>query len=114
MDDDASVESFLDMLFIFKQKDYSAAFQGILYALMYYKLHDCQQIYIGYHHAKKMKDGISYLNEGQPIPVELLLLFEKRLSMLVSDLIYKNPTFTQSENEYAYEYSVYAELMGID
>ena len=45
---------------------------------------------------------------------ELLLLFEKRLSMLVSDLIYKNPTFTQSENEYAYEYSVYAELMGID
>ena len=114
MDDDAGVESFLDMLFIFKQKDYSAAFQGILYALMYYKLHHCAQIYVGYHHAKNMKDGISYLNDGQPIPVELLLLFEKRLSMLVSDLIYKNPTFTQSENEYAYEFSVYAELMGID
>jgi ATP-dependent helicase/DNAse subunit B len=109
-----SIHAFLDTLFIFKQKDYSAAFQGILYALMYYKLHDCQQIYIGYHHAKKMKEGISYLNEQQPIPVELLLHFEKRLAELVSDIIYKNPVFLQSENENAYQYSVYAELLGID
>ena len=109
-----SIHAFLDTLFIFKQKDYSAAFQGILYALMYYKLHDCQQIYIGYHYAKKMKEGISYLNEQQPIPVELLLHFEKRLAELVSDIIYKNPVFVQSENENAYQYSVYAELLGID
>ena len=37
MDNEESIRSFLDTLFIFKQKDYSAAFQGILYALMYYK-----------------------------------------------------------------------------
>lgn len=114
MENEDSIHAFLDMLFIFKQKDYSAAFQGILYALMYYKLFDCRQIYIGYHHAKKMKEGISYLNEQQPIPVELLLHFEKRLTALVSDIIYKNPVFLQSDNENAYQYSVYAELLGID
>lgn len=114
MEQEESIHAFLDTLFIFKQKDYSAAFQGILYALMYYKLYGCQQIYIGYHHAKKMKEGISYLNEQQPIPVELLLHFEKRLAALVSDIIYKNPVFLQSENENAYQYSVYTELLGID
>ena len=30
---------------------------------------------------------------------------------LVSDIIYKNPVFVQSENENAYQYSVYAELL---
>ena len=39
---------------------------------------------------------------------------EKRLAELVSDIIYKNPVFLQSENENAYQYSVYAELLGID
>ncbi len=109
-----SMSSFLDTLFIFKQKDYGAAFQGILYALMYHKLYGCNKIYVGYHHAKKMKDGISYLNEQQPIPVELLIRFEERLSALVSDIIYKNPDFAQSENETAYQYSVYADLLGMD
>lgn len=109
-----SMSSFLDTLFIFKQKDYGAAFQGILYALMYHKLYGCNKIYVGYHHAKKMKDGISYLNEQQPIPVELLIRFEERLSALVSDIIYKNPDFAQSENETSYQYSVYADLLGMD
>ncbi|MDB5227150.1 MAG: hypothetical protein JWN78_1343 [Bacteroidota bacterium] len=105
-------QPFLDSMFIFKQKDYSAIFQGILYALMYYKLHDCGEIYVGYHHAKKMKEGISYLNDAQPIPVELLLSFEKRLSQLVSEIIY-NDEFIQTNNEDAYVYSPYADLLGI-
>jgi len=113
-DNEESIESFLDTLFIFSKKDFSAAFQGILYALMYYKLHNCHEIYIGFHHAKNMKDGIAYLNEQQPIPINLLLLFEKRLSLLVSDIIYKEDSFIQSTNEDAYEYSVYAEILGID
>lgn len=113
-DDDESIQSFLDSLFIFDKKDYSAAFQGILYALMYYKLYNCTEIYVGYHHAKKMKDGISYLNEQQLIPVELLLHFEKRLSLLVSSILYKDSFFTQSENENAYQYSVYGDLLGLD
>ena len=80
---------------------------------MYYKLHNCTEIYVGYHHAKKMKDGITYLNEGQAIPLKILLQFEKRLSQLVSDIIYKNSFFTQTDNENAYQYSVYADLLGI-
>ena len=111
--DEENIDAFLDTLFILKQKDYSATFQGILYALMYYKLHNCTEIYVGYHHAKKMKDGITYLNEGQAIPMEILLQFEKRLSKLVSDIIYKDPFFTQTDNENAYQYSVYADLLGI-
>ncbi len=113
-DSDEFIDAFLDLLFIFKQKDYSATFQGILYALMYYKLHDCDEIYVGYHHAKKMKEGITYLNEGQPISMQVLLQFEKRLSQLVSDISYKNPLFTQTDNEYAYQYSVYASLLGLE
>ena len=60
-----------------------------------------------------MKDGITYLNEGQAIPLKILLQFEKRLSQLVSDIIYKNSFFTQTDNENAYQYSVYADLLGI-
>ena len=113
-DNTESIESFLDTLFIFGKKDFSAAFQGILYALMYYKLHNCHEIYIGFHHAKNMKGGIAYLNEQQPISMNLLLSFEKRLSTLVSDIIYKEDYFLQSTNEDAYQYSVYANLLGID
>jgi Fe-S-cluster formation regulator IscX/YfhJ len=113
-DNTESIESFLDTLFIFGKKDFSATFQGILYALMYYKLHNCREIYIGFHHAKNMKDGIAYLNEQQPISMNLLLSFEKRLSTLVSDIIYKDDYFLQSTNEDAYQYSVYANLLGID
>jgi CRISPR/Cas system-associated exonuclease Cas4 (RecB family) len=112
-DDDESIQAFLDSLFIFDKKDYSAAFQGILYALMYYKLYNCSEIYVGYHHAKKMKNGITYLNEEQPIPIKLLLHFEKRLSGLVSDIVYKESHFIQTENENAYQYSVYSDLLGI-
>lgn len=111
--DEKNVKDFLDQLFIFKKKDYSVAFQGILYALMYYKLYNCTKIYVGYHHAKKMKNGMTYLNEGQYIPIEILLKFEERLSILVSDIIYKEPTFTQSANEEAYKYSAYADLLGV-
>lgn len=112
-DDTESIQAFLDSIFIFDKKDYSAAFQGILYALMYYKLFNCSEIYVGYHHAKKMKNGISYLNDGQPIPTTLLLHFEKRLAALVSNIIYKDSYFTQTENENAYQYSVYSDLLGI-
>jgi len=107
-------DTFLDTLFVFEKKDFSATFQGILYALIYYKLYDCHEIYVGFHHAKNMKDGISYLNDEQTIPVELLLQFEKRLSKLVSDIIYKEKSFTQSANENAYQYSVYADMLGMD
>lgn len=113
MDNEESINKFLDTLFIFKNKDYSATFQGILYALMYYKLFDCKEIYVGYHHAKKMKDGITYLNNQEPIPVELLLHFETRLSKLVSEIIYKEPYFTQTKNEKSYAFSPYADLLGM-
>jgi hypothetical protein len=111
---DESIAIFLDSLFLYTNKDYSAAFQGLLYALMYYKLYHCTEIYVGYHHAKKMKEGISYLNDERPIPVDLLLHFEKRLSALVTDIIYKDEYFTQTENENAYKFSAYAGLLGID
>ena len=60
-----------------------------------------------------MKNGISYLNDGQPIPTAFLLHFEERLAALVSNIIYKDAYFTQTENEDAYQYSVYADLLGI-
>ena len=113
MDNEESIQKFLDTLFIYKNKDYSATFQGILYALMYYKIFECTEIYVGYHHAKKMKDGISYLNNQEPIPIELLLSFEQRLSQLVSEIVYKETYFTQTQNEKAYEYSPYADLLGM-
>jgi hypothetical protein len=114
IDSEESIQKFLDILFIYKIKDFSATFQGILYALMYHKLFGYDQIYVGYHHAKKMKDGIAYLNDQQPIPIELLLQFEVRLSKLVSEIIYKEPFFTQTTNENAYQYSPYADLLGIN
>jgi hypothetical protein len=113
MESENAIDAFLESLFVYKQKDLSAAFQGLLYALMYYKLYNCREIYVGYHHAKKMREGISYLNDQQPVPVELLLRFEKRLSMLVSNIIYKEEFFIQSDNENAYKYSPYADLLGI-
>lgn len=108
-----SIRQFLDLLFIYEKKDLSATFQGLLYALMYYKLHNCTEIYVGYHHAKKMKDGISYLNSQQPVPVELLLHFEKRLAQLVGEIVFKEEFFIQTDNENAYQYSPYADLLGI-
>ena len=60
-----------------------------------------------------MKDGISYLNNQEPIPIELLLSFEQRLSQLVSEIVYKETYFTQTQNEKAYEYSPYADLLGM-
>jgi hypothetical protein len=104
------ITKFLDKLFVFDKKDYGAAFQGILYALMYYKLFDCKKIYVAYHHTKKMKNGLTYLHEQQIIPIELLLLFEKRLAELVSNIIYKEPYFIQTENDKAYDYSAFAWL----
>ena len=103
---------FIEKLFVYDKVDYSATFQGLLYALMYYKLHHCTEIYVGYHHAKNMKNGIAYLNDGQAIPIELLLLFEQRLSTLLSDIIYKEKYFIQSENSDAYAYSAYADIVG--
>ncbi len=108
------IDTFLNTLFVFDKKDYSVAFQGLMYALMYYRLHHCKEIYVGYHHAKKMKDGISYLNDAAPIPVELLFSFEKRLSQLISDIVYKDGYFTQSDKELSYQHSPYADLLGID
>ena len=108
---DDECTKFLDQLFVFDKKDYSAAFQGMLYALMFYKLFDCKKIYVAYHHTKKMKNGLTYLNEQQLIPIELLLLFEKRLSELVSNIIYKEPYFIQSENDKAYDYSAFSWLL---
>lgn len=113
-DKEEDFQTFLDQLFVFEKKDFSAAFQGILYALMYYKLHNCPNIYVGFHHAKNMKEGIAYLNDQIPISISLLLAFEERLSNLVSEIIYMNPNFTQSSNENAYEYSIYAEMIGMD
>lgn len=109
-----ATDTFIDLLFVFDKKDYSVAFQGLMYALMYYKLFDCREIYVGYHHAKKMKDGISYLNDAAPIPIELLLSFEKRLSQLISTIVYKDGFFTQSDNERSYRHSPYADLLGVD
>lgn len=113
MDDPEKVNEFLDALFSFGKKDLSAAFQGILYALMYYKLYDCHEIYVAYHHAKKMKEGLSYLNQQQAIPVALLLQFEQRLSSLLSDIIYREEWFLQNGEEDAYRYSPYADLLGM-
>lgn len=113
MNNKVSIEVFLDSLFVYKQKDYSATFQGLLYGLMYYKIHHSNEIFIGYHHAKNMKSGIAYLNNQQPVPLELLLCFEKRLSQLVSNIVYKETHFIQSENSTAYQYSVYADMLGI-
>ena len=42
----------------------------------------------------------------------LLLQFEKRLSQLVGEIIYKDE-FIQTDNEDAYFYSPYADLLGI-
>lgn len=114
MDDEEKINKFLDTLFIFDKTDYSAPFQGILYALMYYKLFDVKEIYVAYHHAKNMKDGMVYLNDGNPIGVELLLRFEKRLSTLLSNIIYKDEYFIPTNNKKAYDVSAYADLLGID
>lgn len=113
INDNADVDKFLEILFSFEKKNYSATFQGFLYALMYYKLHGCTEIYIAYHQAKNMKNGLVYLNEQQPIPIELLLKFEQRLTELVSDIIYRVPYFEQSGNENAYAYSSFAEMFEI-
>ncbi|HMV13887.1 MAG TPA: PD-(D/E)XK nuclease family protein [Chitinophagales bacterium] len=113
MSKDEKIDEFLDTLFLFDKKDYSATFQGIMYALIYYKLYHCTEIYVGYHHAKAMKDGIVYLNNQEAIPTALLLSFEKRLSALLSELIYQAPYFKQSENEEAYKYSAYASFINI-
>lgn len=110
----SQIDEFFNDLFTLGKHDYSVAFQGMLYALIYYKLNFCNEIYVGYHHAKKMKGGIVYLNDGNPIPTELLLHFEKRLSKLISEIVYEVPYFIQSEDEKAYQYSPYAELLGID
>ncbi len=111
---DADVVDFLDALFVFEKEDYSACFQGLLYALLYYKLYDCREIYVGFHQAKKMKEGIVYLNNQQPIPIGLLLDFEKRLAALISDIVYKQTHFIQSGNQNSYQYSAYADLLGLD
>lgn len=113
LDNENKVEAFMDMLFVLNKTDYSAAFQGMLYALMYYKLFNCHTIYVAFHQARNMRNGMSYLNDGEPIPIELLRIFEKRLSKLISELIYENPYFIQSENELAYQYGVYGDLLGI-
>ena len=114
--EDEQPDKFLESLFTFTDKnhDYSAAFQGLLYALMYYKLFNCTHIIVAYHHTRTITSGLSYLNEGKPIPVDLLLSFEKRLSDLLSEIIYKQDSFIQSENKNAYDYSPYADMLGVN
>jgi len=111
--EDGALQEFLDTLFDTSGKDYSAPFQGLLYALMCHKLYGYNNIYVGFHHAKSMKNGIAYLNNQQPIPMALLMAFEERLSDLLSDLIYREPYFIQSTHEKAYQYSPYADLLGL-
>ncbi len=113
LDKPEKVSAFLDDLFVLNKTDYSVAFQGMMYALIYYKLYNCQQIYVAFHHLKNMKDGMTYMNDGDIIPVELLLKFEERLAQLISEIIYENPFFIQSDNELAYQYGAYGDLLGM-
>lgn len=113
IDEEAAVQELLDKLFQFKKDDYSAAFQGLLYALIYHKLYHCPNIYVAFHHAKQMKSGLKYLNNEQPISIKLLELFEERLIKLFDEMLDIEMPFIQSDNENAYQYSAYADLLGL-
>ncbi|MFK7920624.1 MAG: PD-(D/E)XK nuclease family protein [Bacteroidia bacterium] len=82
---------------LFKDNRFKEAFQGYLYAWLYLRQHPDTRIKVGYYTARKLKDGIQYLEGNQPLNPEVLHQFETRLAELINRIF--EADFSQTEDE---------------
>ena len=82
----------------FDQPKYKSGFQGLFYAWLWHQSYPQQQVNVGVFPLKKVNDGMQWLNNGQPIPVEGITMFEQMLREVLSELFDKNTDFKQTED----------------
>ena len=107
------MNNFFSKIFHETATDHSITLQGLIYALLYNKTNPGNDVIIGFYKATDLSSGIHYLNEGISIPEWLLEEFEKRLGLLLSEIIYEKDSFEMSEDKNAYAYSPYGDLLGL-
>ncbi|MEM8898688.1 MAG: PD-(D/E)XK nuclease family protein [Bacteroidota bacterium] len=94
----------------FRDGKYKEVFQGYLYALLYKKLNPTHDVKVGFYLLRDIKKGVSYLNNGQYLPPEILQTFENYLIAITEDIFSKD--FTQSKDGDGCKYCPYGSLCG--
>lgn len=112
LSDEKSISEFFDKIFNKKSTSYKETFQGMLYAWLYKKNYPNSSVLVGYYTAKKLQDGIQFLNDKNVIEVPILNLFEEKLIELLKEILDINTPFELSKNANAYKYNdAYKELL---
>jgi hypothetical protein len=86
------------------------AFQGYLYAWLYDRKLPGREITMGYYTAKKLSQGMVYLNDGKPISQAQLAQFESQLRQLIEQIF--SHDFPQATDERRCGYCAYKEICG--
>jgi hypothetical protein len=112
IDDEKGIDIFFQKTFNQTNTMFKEVFQGLLYAWLYRRNYPDAKIIIGYFTAKKLQDGINFLNNGKEIDNKILDLFEEKLVQLLHEILYVNKSFVISNNSKAYQYATaYKELL---
>ncbi len=83
-------------------KGLKEAFQGYLYAWLYNRQFPDTEIVVGYYTARKLSEGLVYLNEGAPIRQDELVSFEQHLTVLIQDIFEGDYRQTADEKKCGY------------
>ena len=86
-------------------KGLKEAFQGYLYAWLYNRQFPGQNVVVGYYTARKLSDGLVFLNDGAPIRQEELAAFEEHLTRLIGSIFEED--YVQTQNEHTCGYCPY-------
>ncbi len=86
------------------------AFQGFLYAWLFDLKFPGNDIVMGYYTARKLQNGLVYLNAGEPIRQEQLQAFGAKLAELIGHI--SRADFPQSEQLSRCGYCAYREICG--
>ncbi|MGB0840346.1 MAG: PD-(D/E)XK nuclease family protein, partial [Chitinophagales bacterium] len=95
----------------FADTKYKAGFQAYLYAWLFWLKNKGANIKIGIYALKSINKGIRYARRGELISDDFFEAFEERLIQLLQELYNKDIPFRQSDDDKAYTYSPYKDLV---
>lgn len=86
------------------------AFQGYLYTWLYSRKFPDAQVTMGYYTARKLHNGLVFLNQGEPISADQLQVFGEELQKLITRIFTSD--FPQTSQEVRCGYCAYREICG--
>ncbi len=105
------IETYVDNYFV--KPEFKAAFQSYYYALIYHQNHPQEHVTAGIYGLKTLKMGVQYVRgRPQAIPVEIINLFEERLTQLFEEMLNPAIAFSQSKDPNNCVYSDFKAICG--